>query len=243
VDVAAFLFCAKSIRERALTFRTPHDAIDVVRPGPVFDNAEKKISVVRVVEADSVGVVAGEIDFLQLGDVGDVGAEGVLKPADSFDAALAGGGWDVGEDIVVAKIGGAGAVEDGVLVVLGMDGGVIAAGEGAGVVLLLAMVRKGLAGNLATGDAATVGEGGQEKSIDAGILLEVVENFFCSFIDKGNGADLDADGFFVGGGGAGGDCIGKGCGCSFGERRGEGCRGRTLNESSSIHDEPPRYRN
>src|SRR6185437_8445714 len=58
VDVEAFLLCAESIRERALTFRTPHDAIDVVGPGPVFDNAEKKIPVVRVVEADSVGVVA-----------------------------------------------------------------------------------------------------------------------------------------------------------------------------------------
>ena len=95
-------------------------------------------------------------------------------------------------------------MEDGVFVVLGMDGGVISAGEGAGVVLLLAVVGEGLAGDLATGDAAAVGKGGEEESVDVGILLEVVEDFFCSFIDEGDGAYLDADGFFVGGGGAGG---------------------------------------
>ena len=149
-------------------------------------------------------MVAGEIDFLHGGDVGDVGAEGILKPADSFDVALAGGGDDVGEDVVAAELGGAGAVEDGVFVVLRMDSGVISAGEGAGVVLLLAVVGKGLAGDLATGDAATVGKGGEEESVDIGILLEVVENFFCSFIDEGDGAYLDAYGFFIGGGGGAG---------------------------------------
>ena len=85
-----------------------------------------------------------------------------------------------------------------------MDGGVISAGEGAGVVLLLAVVGEGLAGDLATGDAAAVGEGSEEKSVDVGILLEVVEDFFCAFIDEGDGAYLDAYGFFIGGGGTGG---------------------------------------
>ena len=149
-------------------------------------------------------MVAGEIDFLHGGDVGDVGAEGILKPADSFYVALAGGGDDVGEDVVAAELGGAGAVEDGVFVVLRVDGGVISAGEGAGVVLLLAVVGEGLAGDLATGDAATVGKGGEEESVDVGILLEVVEDFFCSFIDEGDGAYLDAYGFFIGGGGSAG---------------------------------------
>ncbi len=203
VDVATFLLRTESVGEGALTFGTPHDAVDVVGAGPVFDNAEKKISIVGIVEADGVGVVAGEIDFLHGGDVGDVGAEGILEPADSFDVAFAGGGGDVGEDVVAAELGGASAVEDGVLVVLGMDGGVISAGEGAGVVLLLAVVGEGLAGDLATGDAATVGKGGEEESVDVGILLEVVENFFCSFIDEGDGADLDAYGFFIGEGGTG----------------------------------------
>ena len=92
VDVATFLLRTESVGEGALTFGTPHDAVDVVGAGPVFDDAEKKISIVGIVEADGVGVVAGEIDFLHGGDVGDVGAEGILKPADGFDVALAGGG-------------------------------------------------------------------------------------------------------------------------------------------------------
>src|SRR6202042_2328798 len=104
-----------------------------------------------------------------------------------FDVALAGGGGDIGEDVVAAELGGAGSVEDGVFVVLGMDGGVISAGEGAGIVLLLAVVGEGLAGDLATGDAATVGEGSEEERVDVGILLEVVEDFFCTFIDEGDG--------------------------------------------------------
>ena len=195
-------------------------------------------------------MVAGEIDFLHGGDVGDVGAEGILEPADSFDAALAGGGGDVGEDVVAAELGGASAVEDGVFVVLRMDGGVISAGEGAGVVLLLAVVGEGLAGDLATGDAATVGKGGEEKSVDVGILLEVVENFFCSFIDEGDGADLDAYGFFIGESSA---SAGMDDGYGSGGRRGRlrlsgsggvggigkrccegGCCG-VLKESSAIH--------
>ena len=54
----------ESVGEGALTFGTPHDAVDVVGAGPVFDHAEEKVPVVGIVEADGVGVFAGEIDFL-----------------------------------------------------------------------------------------------------------------------------------------------------------------------------------
>ena len=43
-----------------------------------------------------------------------------------------------------------------------------------GVILLLAMIRQGLAGNLPTGDAASVSERGHEQRVNVAIALKAV---------------------------------------------------------------------
>ncbi len=139
---------------------------------------------------------AGEFDLLHAFDARQIAAEDVFIPADGFYAALFCGGDYVLEDVVVAEVGGAEVFEGGVLVVLRIDIGVGAAEEGVGVVLLLAVVGKGLAWHLASGDAAAVGEGGDEEGVYPGALFAVVEYLFDAFIEEGDGADLDADHLF-----------------------------------------------
>ena len=104
-------------------------------------------------------------------------------------------GQDGFEDVVVAVIGGAEVLHDGVAIELGVNRGEGAAVE-TGVVLLLAMIGQRLAGDLAASDAATVGEGCEEQRIDASEFLEVVENRLDAFIDERDGSYLDADHLF-----------------------------------------------
>src|SRR5689334_20986710 len=105
-------------------------------------------------------------------------------------------------------IGGARLFEDGVLVELWVGRRVVAAVEDFVVVFLDAMVGQGLAGDLPAGDASAVGERGEEDGVGAAALLDDVEDLVDSFIDEGNGADLDADGFGWARG-RGGDALGK----------------------------------
>src|SRR5690348_5333111 len=72
---------AKRVRERPLTFRSPHDAIDRVRARPVFDNGEQEISVVWIVETKRRRGIARKLALLKLVDIRQVFAKHVLEPA------------------------------------------------------------------------------------------------------------------------------------------------------------------
>ena len=63
------------------------------------------------------------------------------------------------------------------------------------VVFLLAVIGQRRAARLAPADAAAVGEGRQEQRIDAAELRERVEHLVGAFVEEGDRADLDADGF------------------------------------------------
>ena len=70
---------------------------------------------------------------------------------------------------------------------------VVAAVERVLVVLLLAVVGQRLAGDLPSGDAATVGERGEIDRVDLPALLQDVEHLLDAFIDERHGADLNPD--------------------------------------------------
>ena len=98
-------------------------------------------------------------------------------------------------------VGCAGLLEDGPLVELRVGCGVVAAVEGFLIGLLLAVIRKRLSGNLSSAQPAAVGERRQKNSVHRSAFLKDIEHWFDSFIDKRNGADLDADHFTRGFGG------------------------------------------
>ena len=58
---------------------------------------------------------------------------------------------------------------------------------------LLAMIGQRLSRNLASCDAAAVGERGDKKRVDGRVLLELIQDLVDAFIDERHGADLDAD--------------------------------------------------
>ena len=205
---------SEAVAEGALTLGSPHDAVDVVGAGVVLDEAGEEIAVVGIVDAERFGIAAVEIFLLNFFDVGEVGAEDILEPADDFHAALVGGGDDFGEDVEVAVVGGAQVLEDCVFVELGMGRGEVSAVE-VEIVLLLAVVGERLAGDLASGDAAAVGEDGQEECVYSGAFLEDVQDFLGAFVYEGDGSYLDTDGF-GGGGGLGEGWHGQSCGGSGG---------------------------
>src|SRR5215468_835295 len=78
--------CSQRIGERALPFRSPHDSIDFVGPRVILDRAEQPVSVVRIVEAERVGVAAVEALLLRLCDAGHVRTPDVFEPADGLHA-------------------------------------------------------------------------------------------------------------------------------------------------------------
>src|SRR5450432_3088085 len=224
VAAAAAVRGAEHVGEGALAFGAPHNAVDFVAARVIFHGAEQPVPVVGVVEAEVGGIGAGKGSLLGLGHVGDAGAPDVFEPADGFHAALAGGGDYGFQHVEVAEIGRAEILDDGVLVVLRVNAGVAAALEGARIVFLLAVIGQGLAGDLAAGDAAAVGEGGDEEGVDGSVLLELVEDLFDAFIDEGYGTHLDANHF-----GSSGRCV-AGLG-SGGYRTG----GRGLQKVATIH--------
>ena len=65
--------------------------------------------------------------------------------------------------------------------------------EGIGIILLLSVVGQGLAGYLASGDTATIGEGGNEERVYVRLTLKRIEHRLHAFVNKGDGADLNAD--------------------------------------------------
>jgi hypothetical protein len=91
-------------------------------------------------------------------------------------------------------VGGAGVLENRILVVLEMRSGEIAAVE-IEVVLLLTVIGKRLAWDLSSSNTSTVGEYRKKQRIHAGTFLKHIKDFLGAFIDKGNGSDLDADRF------------------------------------------------
>ena len=185
---------AQAVAQRALPLRSPHDSVDVVGAGVVLDQAGQEIPVVRIVDAQRLGIAPVQIALLHFLDVGQVGAKHVLQPADDFHAALLRRRQHFGQNVQVAVVGRARVFEDGVLVVLRMRRGEVAAVK-IEIVLLLAVIGQRLAGNLSSGNAAAVGEYREKQRVHAAAFLKDVENFLGAFIDKRNCADLDADHF------------------------------------------------
>jgi len=68
-------------------------------------------------------------------------------------------------------------------------------------------VGEGTAGDLASGDAVAIGEGGDEEGVDTGLRLEDVEDLFRAFVEEGDGSDLNADGGDLFFGGLGGELL------------------------------------
>ena len=160
-----------------------------------------------------------EADLPELVHVGDVG-EGVVldDPAEGLDAALACGGDDGGEDVEAGEVGRARVfgLEQGVVVVLRMDGGEVAAAEGSGGAGVDALVH--------------VGDGVEEERVDVGEALDVVEHTIDAVGEDAADVHLNADeGFGRGGrlGEAGAAAWGK-CGGGAGE-----CGG--LHEFAAVH--------
>ena len=174
---------SEAVAKRALPLGSPHDAVDVVGAGIVFDQAGEEIPVVRIIHAQRVGIASVQIALLNFLDVRQVGAEDVFEPADHFHATLFGGRQHFGQDVQIAVVRGARVFEDRVLVVLRMRRGEVAAVK-IEIVFLLAVIGQRLSGNLPSGDAATVGEHGKKQRIHAGTFLEGVENFLGAFIDE-----------------------------------------------------------
>jgi hypothetical protein len=104
---------------------------------------------------------------------------------------------DLFEDVVLsAVVGRLERLHYGVLVILRMRSSVVAAKEVV-VEVLYTVVGKGMAGQLSTGDSIAIGKGSYEECIDAGLLLQDVQDLLRAFIHKRNRADLDADGGHV----------------------------------------------
>jgi hypothetical protein len=134
----------KAVAKRALPFRSPHDSVDVVGACVVLDQAGQEIPVVRIVDAQRVGVPPVQIALLQFLDVRQVAAEDVFEPADDLHAALLGCREHFGQDVEIAVVGRACVFENSVLVVLRMRSGEISAVK-IEIVLLLAVIGQRLA--------------------------------------------------------------------------------------------------
>src|SRR5215469_9583578 len=89
-------------------------------------------------------------------------------------------------------VGRARLFKNSIFVVLRMRSGEISAVK-IEIVFLLAMIGQGLARNLSSSDAATVGEDREKQRVYAGTFLKHIEDLLGAFIDKGNRSDLDAD--------------------------------------------------
>ena len=79
---------SQAVRKRALPLGSPHDSIDVIGTGIVLDQTGKEIPVIRIVDAQCLGIAPVQVPLLNSLDVRQVGAKHVLKPADDFHAAL-----------------------------------------------------------------------------------------------------------------------------------------------------------
>src|SRR5579871_6543498 len=183
---------AQRIRQRALAFRSPHHAVHVIRADVIFAQTEQESAIVGVVEAQRGGAIAVQVALLKFFDIRNVVAKNVLVPTDDPHASLTRRGDHAFQHIEVAVIGRAKILEHGVLVILRMNARVVSAVI-AGVVFLLAVIGQRLAGNLASRDAAAIRERRDEQRVDAAESLKVVEHRLDSFVDKGNGADLNAE--------------------------------------------------
>ena len=184
----------QAVAKRALPFRSPHDSVDVIGTGIVLDQTGQKIPVVRIVDAQCLGIPSVQISLLNFLDVRQVGAKHILHPADDLHAAFFGGRQHFGQNVQVAVVGRASVFENRVLVVLGMRGSEVPAMK-IEIVLLLAVIGQRLARNLSSGDTATIGEYRKKKGIHAGTFLKHIQDFFGAFIDKRHCADLNADHF------------------------------------------------
>src|ERR1019366_4314785 len=156
---------ADQIGEGALALGAPHDAVDVVGSRVILYRAEQPVLVIRVIEAQGGGVAAIEVLLLRLLNLRHGASPDILEPADGLHAAFARRGQNGFEHVVVAEIGRAKVLKNGVLVVLGMDLGVTATLERVGIVFLFAVIGQGLSGNLPAGDSAAVGERGNEDRV------------------------------------------------------------------------------
>src|SRR5262249_48949545 len=145
-----------------------------------------------IVKAERARLLPGERNLLQALDALKVIAKDVFVPAEDFHAARLCLRQDSSKNIKVSVIWSLDFLERCMAVVLFMSSGEVAAMK-VGVILLLAMIRQRLTGNLAAGNATSVSEGGEEERVDAGVMLKAVKHRSDTFINERNRAHLNAD--------------------------------------------------
>ncbi len=79
---------SQTVAKRTLPLGAPHNSINVIGTGIVLDQTGQEIPVVRIVDAQRLGMPPVQISFLQFLNVRQIGAKHVLQPADDFHAAL-----------------------------------------------------------------------------------------------------------------------------------------------------------
>ena len=190
---------AQGVEESALAFVGPHESVDVVGAGVVFDESEGEGLVVGVVVAGAVGVFDGgaavEVDFVEFFPGGGGAFVVVFEdPGEGFHAVLFGGGDEVVEEVEGAVVGGAhvGVGEGGVFVVLHVGDGEVSAAEGGG----------GLHAGGDLGVSVDEGEEGVDSAAGAHVVEGLVEVAFGAW--GVGGLDADVGGFFWWGGLRGG---------------------------------------
>ena len=193
---------AERIQQRAVALIEKQDAVNVVRLAKVGSQSAPERAHVGMEKAQCVGAPTLQIHFRDFLHAGHVRAKHVFNRAKQFHAALLRAGQDGGEDVEVAMVGRAGLFQNCVPVKIRVRRRVIAAVESLLDGLLLAVVGKRMARNLPPAQPAAVGERRQENRVHRGAFLKDIEHRLVALVHKRDGADLDADHFRGGLGGA-----------------------------------------
>ena len=184
---------AEHVAQRSLPLASPHQAVHLVRTQVVFDEPEPEIARVRIARAGKARCRTAQHHLARAVEAGHVRGDHVLEPWNHFHPASMRLRDDVGEHVVAAVIGRVLRRNARVAVELRMRRGVIAAAERRRVVLLPPVIRQRLVRQLASRNAAPVGERGNEQGVDRRHLLQRVEHLVGPFVDERHRADLDPD--------------------------------------------------
>src|SRR4051812_22398845 len=123
------------------------------------------------------------VHFMEVFDAGNVFAENVFIPTIDFDAALVGFRQNFGNDVEIAVVGSTRLFERGIAIEFGMRRGVVAAVK-IEIIFLLAVVGQRAVPYLSAGDAASIGERGEEDGIHSAFFLKDIENLFRAFVHE-----------------------------------------------------------
>ena len=186
---------ADGIEQRAIAFCKPQHSIYVIRFTGIFDQTDHKVAPVRIQIAESPHSIAEHVHLGQFLDVGHRPPEGVDASGIDLHAALFSFGQNQFKNVQIPVVGRFCFFQNRIRVVLWMWSRVISAHQ-VQVVVLHAMIRKGLAVDLSSVQAPVPTKRIEENGVDRSLLLEIIQYPINTLIDKRNTADLNADGFF-----------------------------------------------